>query len=229
LRQDLALQKFNLRWVPHTLDSARKQNHSTFSHVLLEVLRREQQNNFDRAIIGDESSFFLDYPHESVWAESADEVPVGIKQRIDTEKCLISVLWSRNGVQSLVDIPNGESSSSSFFCSVVVPGLVEDIHSASGRRSLKGFYVHLDNARPRNSRQSNDCLQGTKAPWMPQPVYSRDLAPSDFFLFGCLKRQLQGVHLADRATLKSTICRVFSEIDREVLISIFVEGMERLQ
>jgi S-adenosylmethionine:diacylglycerol 3-amino-3-carboxypropyl transferase len=91
LPEDLAPQKFNPRWVPHTLDSARKQNRVTFSGALLEVLRREQQNNFDRVITGDESSFFLDYPHESVWAESADEVPVGRKQRIDTEKCLISV------------------------------------------------------------------------------------------------------------------------------------------
>jgi hypothetical protein len=38
LRQDLALQKFNLRWVPRTLDCAQKQNRVTFSHALLEVL-----------------------------------------------------------------------------------------------------------------------------------------------------------------------------------------------
>jgi transposase len=31
LREDLALEKFNLRWVPHTLDSTQKQNHVTFS------------------------------------------------------------------------------------------------------------------------------------------------------------------------------------------------------
>jgi hypothetical protein len=64
---------------------------------------------------------------------------------------------------------------------------------------------------------------------MPQSAYSLDLAPSDFFLFGFLKRQLQGVHLADLETLKSRICQIFGEIDREVLISVFVELMERLQ
>jgi hypothetical protein len=115
------------------------------------------------------------------------------------------------------------------FCSIGVPGLVEHICSGSRRRSLKGFYVHLDNARPRNSRQSNDCLQGITAQGLPQPAYRPDLAPSDFFLFGFLKRQLQGGHLGEREALKNTICQIFSEIDREVLISVFVEGMERLQ
>jgi transposase len=91
-RKDLALQKFNLRWVPHRLDSTQKQNRVTFSRALLEVLRREQQNNFDHVITGDESWFFIHYPNESVWAGSRDEVPVRIKQTIDTEKCLISVL-----------------------------------------------------------------------------------------------------------------------------------------
>jgi hypothetical protein len=64
---------------------------------------------------------------------------------------------------------------------------------------------------------------------MPQPAYSPGPAPSDFFLFGFLKRQLQGVHLADREVLKSRICQIFGEIDREVLISVFMEWMERLQ
>jgi histone-lysine N-methyltransferase SETMAR len=192
LREDLALQKFTLRWVPHRLHSTQKQNRVTFSSALLEVLRREQQNNFDLVITGDESWFFVHYPNESVWAGSRDGIPVRIKQTIDTEKCLISVLWSANGIHSLVDILKGESYNSSFFCSVIVPSLVEDICSGSRRRSLKGFYVDLDNARPHNSRQSNDCLQSTKARRMPQLAYSPDLTPSDFFLFGFFQETTPG-------------------------------------
>jgi hypothetical protein len=94
---------------------------------------------------------------------------------------------------------------------------------------LNGFCVHLDNARPDNSRQSKACLQGTKAQRMPESAYGPDLAPSDFFLFRFLKRQFQGVHLADREALKSTICQMFGEIDGEVLISVFVQWMEWLQ
>jgi hypothetical protein len=126
-------------------------------------------------------------------------------------------------------MPKRESYNSAFFCNVDVLSLVENICSGSRRRSLKGFYVHLDNARLHNSHQSNDCLQGTKAQGMPQPAYRPDLAPSDFFLFGFLKQRLQGVHLADREALKTAICQLFSQIDREVLTSVFVDWMERLK
>jgi hypothetical protein len=163
------------------------------------------------------------------FGQNLDMKSLRIKQTIDAEKCLISILWFVNGIHSLVDIPKGESYSSAFFCNVVVPNLVENICSGSRRRSLTGFYVHLDNERPHNSHQSNDRLQSTKAQRMPQPAYSPDLAPSDFFLFGFLKQQLQGVHLADREALKTAICQLFSQIDREVLISVFVDWMERLK
>jgi transposase len=41
LADELALQKFDLRWVPHTLDFAQKRDRVIFSRALLEVLRRE--------------------------------------------------------------------------------------------------------------------------------------------------------------------------------------------
>jgi hypothetical protein len=54
------------------------------------------------------------------------------------------------------------------------------------------------------------------------------LAPSDFF-FGFLKQQIQGVHFLDRDPLKSTICRIVGEIDRKVLISVFLDSIERME
>jgi hypothetical protein len=59
--------------------------------------------------------------------------------------------------------------------------------SSSRRKTLKLFFIHLDNARPDNSKQSQEYIQASKAKHLPHPVYSTDLAPSDFFLFGYLK------------------------------------------
>jgi hypothetical protein len=180
-------------------------------------------------IICDESWFLLHYPNESAWAESQDKLPVRVKQTIDAEKCLVSVLWSVNETNSLVYVPKGESDNSAFFCNVVAQSLVESICSQSRRRSLKDLYVHLDNARPHSSRQPNDCLQAIKAPWMAQPACSPDAAPSHFFPFGLPKQQIQGFHFSDRETLKSARCRIFNGIDREVFISVFLDWIERLE
>jgi hypothetical protein len=85
LREELALQKFNLRCVPHTLDSSQKQNRITFCRAPLEILPREQQNSLDHVITGDESWLFLHYPNEFVWVGSSYEIPVRIKQTIEIE------------------------------------------------------------------------------------------------------------------------------------------------
>jgi hypothetical protein len=60
-------------------------------------------------------------------------------------------------------------------------------------------------------------------PPKPGGWHNRPIAPGDFFLFGFMKRQIQGVHFPDRETLKGTICRIFGEIDREVLISVVLD------
>jgi hypothetical protein len=178
---------------------------------------------------GDESWLFLHYPHDSAWIASRDELPVQIKPEIEAEKCLILVIWPVHEIHILVDVPKGASYKSAFFYDVVVPSLIADIGSHSGRKSLKCLYVHLDNARPHNSRQSIDCLQATKARRMAQSAYSPGLTPSDFFLFGYLKQKLQEVHIPDRERLKSEIIQILDGIGRDVLISMLEDWMKRLE
>jgi hypothetical protein len=48
-------------------------------------------------------------------------------QKIDIEKCLISLLWSVNGIHSLVDVPTGSTYNSAFFCDTVVSNLFDEL------------------------------------------------------------------------------------------------------
>jgi hypothetical protein len=86
---------------------------------------------------GDESWFFLHYPHDSIWAGYRDELLVQINPEIEVEKCLISVIWSVNGIDSLVDISKGELYNSAFFRDVVVPSLIDNICLRSRRKKRK--------------------------------------------------------------------------------------------
>jgi histone-lysine N-methyltransferase SETMAR len=179
LHDDLRMKKFKLRWVPHTLDANQKDKRMTLSHELLAVLESDRRNHFRNVITGNESWFFLYYSHESIWVQSRDEVPERITQKIDAEKCLLSVLWSVTGIHSPIDVPKGTTYNSAFLCDVVVPDLVRNICFHSRRKSLKGMYIHLDNARPYNSKRTAEYLSGTKANRVPHPPYSSDLAPSE--------------------------------------------------
>jgi transposase len=92
LHDALGLKKFHLRWVPHSLTPNQKSERVTLSGQLLRELEESQADNFERVITGDESWFFLYYPHESAWAPSREDVPERIRQKIDTTIKLSSVM-----------------------------------------------------------------------------------------------------------------------------------------
>jgi transposase len=64
---------------------------------------------------------------------------------------------------------------------------------------------------------------------LPHPPYSPDLAPSDVFLFGYVKRKLMGYHAERPFELLIRIRFILSEIPRETLNAVFLEWMERLR
>jgi hypothetical protein len=49
----------------------------------------------------------------------------------------------------------------------------------------------MGNARVRTARATQEKLDVSRFKRTPQPPYSPDIAPSDFFLFGWLKTQLE--------------------------------------
>jgi hypothetical protein len=64
---------------------------------------------------------------------------------------------------------------------------------------------------------------------MAQPVSRLYPAPGNLFPFDSPKQQMQGVHFPDGETLKSAMCRMFNEIDGEVLISVFLAWVKQLK
>jgi histone-lysine N-methyltransferase SETMAR len=57
--------------------------------------------------------------------------------------------------------------------------------------------VHADNARPHTTKLSTQYFNENRMKSAPHPPYSPDLAPSDFYLFGYVKRCLAGLSFED--------------------------------
>jgi hypothetical protein len=74
--------------------------------------------------------------------------------------------------------------------------------------------LHLDNAPAHNSRLSSEMIKSVKAQRVPYPRYRSDRAPSDFFLFGCLKENPVG-HLSLPVTISSLRDGKFSRKSRK--------------
>jgi hypothetical protein len=114
-------------------------------------------------------------------------VPEIPKQKIQSEKYLISTIWGSTGIKSLLYVPKDMEYHAAFFVESVVPDLVEHVCQDSRQKTLRDILVHLDNPRAHNSGKNKAALTVTKSRRIPAPAYSPGLSPSDFFLFGMLK------------------------------------------
>ena len=62
----------------------------------------------------------------------------------------------------------------------------------------------------------------------PQPPYSPDIAPSNFFLFGYIKSKLNGQHFDSVESLLEEVQKILSEISKETLKKVFEDCERRL-
>ena len=58
----------------------------------------------------------------------------------------------------------------------------------------KGVLLQQDNARVHTCKAAMDAVERNGYELIPHPAYSPDLAPSDFFLFPNLKKDIRGLH-----------------------------------
>jgi histone-lysine N-methyltransferase SETMAR len=64
---------------------------------------------------------------------------------------------------------------------------------------------------------------------VPHPSYSPDLAPSDFYLFGNVKRCLAGLSFEDADQLLAAVEDALEGIEKVTLQAIFLEWMDRFR
>jgi transposase len=91
------------------------------------------------------------------------------------------------------------------------------------------LWLHADNARPHTAKVSTNHITRDEMKRAPHPPYSPDLAPSDFFLFGYVKRKLMRYRAESESELLVRIRVILAEIPWDILNAVFFESMDRLQ
>jgi hypothetical protein len=96
-------------------------------------------------VAGEGSWFFLEIFMTYGWSGSRDDLPSRLKQNIQTEKYLISIIWSPSDIHNLLPVLKGEHCNSTFFVNVIVPDLQTNFYSGTQQKILKCWTVHRDN------------------------------------------------------------------------------------
>jgi histone-lysine N-methyltransferase SETMAR len=106
-------------------------------------------------------------------------------------KVMLAVFWDSQGVLLAHFQKRGENvnSASYEYCEVLLK-LRNKIRRKRPGQLTRGILLHHDNARPHTARETQEGIQELQWELLEHPLYSPDLVPSDFHLFGPLKTTL---------------------------------------
>jgi hypothetical protein len=114
-----------------------------------------------------------------------------------------------------------------FFYVSVLPDIEKNLCNNKNERTLRGLYLHLDNAPSHNTKRPQDAR--TKAKRVVYLAHFPDAAPDDFFLFGSLKCEMVGFTANSPADILSGIPRIFQKISKETFLVVYDEWVTQLE
>jgi hypothetical protein len=89
--------------------------------------------------------------------------------------------------------------------------------------------VHADNAGSHVAKYVTKYTDHDSLKRAPHSPLSPDVALSDFYLFGCVKHQLQRHEFTDGAELVSAISDILNQIPTDRLVDVFDDWIRRLE
>jgi hypothetical protein len=143
---------------------------------------------------------------------------------VQDRKMMVTIARNPLGFHLLNARPKGSSLTDKYYRNNIIAGLLQLRPASEGRR----LCLHADNARVHTARKCQNFCRENRLRSLTHSSYSRDLAPSDFFLFGHIKHCLTGAAFASRSELFEAIQSVVTEISIETLHRVFDHWLERL-
>ena len=122
---------------------------------------------------------------------------------------------------------SGISYNSSYFKENILVPLIEKKGEIWPNSSSKRIWLHLDNCRVHNNKLITEKTQQSPFKRAPHPSYSPDLAPSDFYLFGKIKKQLEGLKFNSKKELFEKLIEILKKITKDERYSVFEEWKKR--
>lgn len=96
-------------------------------------------------------------------------------------------------------------------------------------KAWKKLLLHFDNAKVHKSSTVDTFLNEHKVTLIPHPPYSPDISPCDFFLFGTMKKKLEGFSTSNFEELKIFVEKYLKSINRKTMEKVMEEWKKRLK
>ena len=127
------------------------------------------------------------------WVGPGSPRPKKFKMQPSAGKVMATVFWGAKGVIMLDVLPKRSIITGVYYANLL-DQLRTTIHEKRRGKLSKGVLLQQDNARVHTCKVAMDAVERNGYELIPHPAYSPDLAPSDFFLFPNLKKDIRGLH-----------------------------------
>ena len=139
---------------------------------------------------------------------------------------MATVFWDTKGVILLDILPKKRTITGAYYVN-----LLDQLRDAIGEKRrgnlTKCVLLQLDNARVHTCKVVMDALERNGYELIPHSAYSPDLAPSDFFLFPNLKKDIRGRHFCLEVEIVAAVEEWFNGKDLVFFTSGVVEREHR--
>nr|QXJ78551.1 putative DD34D transposase [Meitanaphis flavogallis] len=177
----------------------------------------------DNVITGDESWVFEYDPEtkrqSAEWHTLASPRPMKARMSKSKIKTMVIVFFDIRGLVHHEFVPHGTTINAKFYVEVL-KRLKRRVHRVR-LEITDNWKLHHDNASAHTAFHVTQFLAASKVPTIPQPPYSPDLAPLDFFLFPRLKTPMKGNHFRTVDKVKEACTRTLKDIPEEAYHDAF--------
>ena len=140
---------------------------------------------------------------------------------------MLTIFWNPNGFHLVRVLPKGCTFNGDYFINAILDPIYQmtaPLREEYGRSII----LHYDNAKPHNSSKVLKYLESHDMIKAPQPPFSPDIAPSDFYLFGYIKKVLEGQSFDSPEQLLQTVNQILDSIPSQELQDTFQNWQMRL-
>ncbi|UYV74512.1 hypothetical protein LAZ67_11003744 [Cordylochernes scorpioides] len=148
---------------------------------------------------------------------------VNVSQR-SAGKVLLTIFWNVDGPICLDFLSSRQRMNSDLYCDILVNKLKPGIRNKRRRKLSKAVLFLHDNARPHTSCKTVSTIIKLGFEVLEHPAYIPDLAPSDYFLFGLLKKELKGKRFDSDEDVQKVVQDFFHTLPK----SAYKEGIYKL-
>ena len=183
------MHKLTARWVAKPLTNEQMATKASVFSALLKHFRLKDDFLLHLVTVDETWAHYYEAENKArrQWVRPGSPRPKKFKTQPSAGKVMATVFWDPKDVIMLDYLPKRSTITVVFYANLL-DQLRTAIHEKRRGKFSKGVLLQQNNTRVHTYKVAMDALEQNGYELIPQPAYTPDLAPSNFFLFPNLKR-----------------------------------------